>query len=171
MKLQDILTEILSRVDEIKIDPSDVHFNVGKIVEYNFSVGGLNYRCVFRPSTVREFSSVGVKFLLLNNPKAPSRDDFESEMTYQDAIRKSMLGTTGTGNVFHIFGRVLSALKKYTDEYSPDYITFDGDEARAKLYKSFDKYVGKNFPEYKMININPNTGTEPEIGEFWLKKI
>ena len=171
MKLKDILTEILVHIDEIKIDPSDVHFNVGKIVEYNFTVGGLNYRCIFRPSTVGELSSVGVKFILLNNPNAPKRDDFDSEMSYQDVLRKSMLGSTGTGNVFHVFGRVLSALKKYTNEYSPDYITFDGDEAHAKLYKSLDKYVGKNFPEYTMIHINPNTGTESEVGEFWLKKI
>ena len=171
MKLSDILNEVLKNIDEIDVDSSKIQLRVAKIVEYDFSIDGLNYRCTFRPSVFGESTTmVHVKFLLMNNPKSPTRKDIDSEESYQVALDRSRVGVTGTGNAFHVFGHVLSALKKYTEEYSPDYITFSGDEHHVDLYSSLIKYLGKKFPAYQISNVDPTTNDEPTVGEFWLKR-
>jgi len=174
MKLKELLEmsseEMDEALQELRIDDPGVSFSTQQVA--NFEIDGMKYKCDFFESITGDGKRiVEVKFYLLNNPKSPKRSDFKTDRQYQIALKKSQLGIAGTGNAFKVLSAVCTAIKKYIENNTPDYISFTADEEnRQKLYEAILRWASKYISGYNRVNYNPLSGVESGPEEFWLEK-
>jgi len=151
-----------------KVDDNQktIPFEIG---EYKFKITIKLYDCEGDGKKV-----ASVKFILLNNPREPKREDYDDMVSYQNALTKSRIGLTGTGNAFEIFNKVNSITFDYCIKNDVTYIHFTAEEPkRQKIYR---KILSKLLTQYKIpcqsLNYNPDNNQKIDDNkEFWLKKI
>jgi len=184
--LKEIMETPLESMDVLNGDELDLYietiiseaapgFNYRKINQhvYQFDVKDLLYQVEITESIFPDGKKmIGVKFKLMNNPNAPSRDDFQTDQQYKVAIRKSQIGITGTGNPNAVFAQVMGVMITSIKEIQPNYISFTADEGnRQSLYVRLIKLMEKHIPiKYDRIFINPLTGENTGNEEFWLER-
>jgi hypothetical protein len=174
MKLKNLLEQVLdqlSRLDELEIDTSNIElYENPNTKSIFFDIGKFKYRVDFTKSMLKNGKSmVEFKFLLTNGPNQPKLSDFHDETSYWTALRRSQVGISGTGSPINVFKHVLGAVKKYTSDEMPDYLTFSGDDEHEKIYRFADQYI-KKYIGYTLIEKNPIDDSDLSIGEHWFQR-
>ena len=174
--MQRVLTDVdvdLFIEEGLKLDPnfsleSDTN---SRIFPFNINDHKYEVRADIKTTsdgkTIREF-----KFYLMNNPKSPMPKDFNNDIQYQIALKKSQVGITGTGNYFSVLTRVINIIAKYCENEKLNFITFTANEEnRQGVYRKILKKLSDihNLP-YTELKYNPIDGSVLSDEEFWMER-
>lgn len=167
--------ELDTYVNEICEDLSPDYTGVKKTSnhEYEFKINNLIYKVEIVESVTLDTNKklLEIKFKLMNNPNAPQKNDFQNDLQYQIALKKSQIGITGTGNGIKILKKVIATFIETIKDLKPDYVGFSADESnRQKLYTKIINTVQKHMPfNYTHLKNHPIDNYELNPGEFWLE--
>lgn len=140
----------------------------------DFSVDDCKYKCQLSLETCTNDPTEKVlefKFVLTDGPNKPDRNNFDTNQQYVVALHHWSIGIVGVSHPIKALRNALQVLSRYIRSYKPKYVTFSANEKnRQKLYGKFFARYGHYIPNYKLIDINPDTGEKVDDKEFWLER-